>query len=282
MSGGQQVSVSQGSLTYNLARLPILVEQGFLTPSGENVVVNLSGIDLELELGLVNQVIAGQTITVAAGIIGISREAALTGIQLTASVGFITPNLDADDTFIQSALGTLVYERQATLVGIEIAAGQGTLIASHKQEDLAGSQADFSQGSTVQLIGIPLTGESMTIEQESIVTEGGQDPDTPPPVGTSGGTASRGYRMVGAERKAVCEENEDEREWIEKRIAELEAQFEEVQARIETEDDMRELKALVSRLNEINEELAELRTKLADLEAEDLRMLSAICEEMLD
>lgn len=200
MSGGQQVSVGQGSLTFARSGVGISVLQGDLTPSGNAVTVNISGIEIESGISSVivgGTVINGIAVSANQGNVRADRSVTLTGIAATIATGSPIPSLDANDTFIQSLQGAASLSISAAISGQEIAASHGSLQFSRGTLD--GSQASLSTGSFDKNLFVGLSGIQISAQDGIITQDGGE----PPP----NSTTIRSYAGVGFRR-----DKEDERE----------------------------------------------------------------------
>lgn len=196
MAGGQGVTASQGTLVAYVARPQMTMYQGVVTPSGNNVTVNITGEELTTSQGNLSPglTLAGQAGTSGAGTLVVGTAKALTGISLTMSQGIIGASQQADDTFATLYTGSLGVEFGITPTGAAAIPAQGTLSASNVQllgEAAIGWTYNIYPGHTLSLTGI-----GMTMSQGTLVSVGGT-PAGLPAVGTGSG-GKRGGRFVGA------------------------------------------------------------------------------------
>ncbi len=186
MSGGQLITVGQGTLSPGTHGQQINVLQGILTASGNSNTVNITGSEITSQQGFVSAgatLLSGLAITTAAGTIGIDRTKAITGLSSTIGQGTLSAVQEADDTYIQSGIGSSAANFNIAISGIESTMGQGTIVYS--QGLLVGSAATFEQQSFPALqITKAITGLGITSGIGMITQVGGV---TPPPVISSGG-----------------------------------------------------------------------------------------------
>lgn len=180
MSGGQQIDVGQGGLTYRVFRPAIIVEQGFLSAEGAPITVGLSGAEFEARQQTIvpaAPLLLGQSIPCAAGTLTPIRDKALIGVATAAGSGFISSNLNPDDTFIESRFGAVAVVPEVTLTGIAITVTPGSVVYSLGA--LVGEQLTVGQGSVgIFGVGAALTGSGMSSAHGVITQIGGV---TPPP-----------------------------------------------------------------------------------------------------
>ncbi len=179
-SGQLQINVQQGTLTYvplQLVGQVISVGQGTLSPTGAPVTVSLSGAESVMGQGSVAigaLTLSGQEITVSQGTLVFSQNYGLVGNQIDSAAGVLAASQDVNDTFIQSQSGIAYPDFSFALTGQQIAIAQGNIVYS--QISLLGSHADFSQGATVQLIGIALFGQKIDSSIGNVTQIGGVTP----------------------------------------------------------------------------------------------------------
>jgi hypothetical protein len=99
--------------------------------------------------------------------------------------------------------------------------------------------------------------------------------DIPP--GTSGG---RYYRYLPAldDCEREIKELEKRRDRVERRIAKLEKNEDSKQEQLAAEESMRRVKDLIAQLTRIEEELQALKLKLAEIEEEEMMLMTVICD----
>jgi hypothetical protein len=151
----------------------ISVGQGDVTPSGFSVTVNLNAGEMEM-VGLVGSVGTAGVITTQAITSALQSFAAvlntptdtLLGIQSTLGQGTMAANQDVEDTFIQSALQTMVASPEQALTGSVLTGSQGTVGATEDTTlDLVGEEDVFETGDVGFSVEFELTGVEAIGEQ---------------------------------------------------------------------------------------------------------------------
>jgi hypothetical protein len=195
-SSGQSFASSTGSVgaafTTGITSQVITVGQGTVTASlsgGGALTISLSGVEASFlhTAGAIKSATAlsGQASTTATGTIvgGIAGDggAQLDGAVATFQSGTLVPNLEADDTYIASAAGTVQDGITKALEGSAITSADGTISASvgdvTRGLDTATDPVFIASASGVATsnIDLPLTGLSAALAQQNMSAPGRVD-----------------------------------------------------------------------------------------------------------
>jgi hypothetical protein len=196
-SSGQSFGSATGSVGLvftptSLSSQLISIGQGTVTASlsgGGALTIGLSGVEASFlhTAGAIKSATAlsGQASTTATGTVvgGIAGDggAQLDGAVATFQSGVFVPNLEADDTYIASAIGSVQYGITRALLGSAITSSDGTMSASvgdvTRGLDTATDPVFIASASGVATsnLDLPLTGLSSSLAQQTMSAPGRAD-----------------------------------------------------------------------------------------------------------
>lgn len=180
---GSEITSAAGTLTpqtgeQRLVGQGITSASGSVYPSGNDVTVNISGVEAAFVPGVVDaggQPLSGSAITSAAGTPVYSLSLAITGIESVSAAGTISPGIDADDTYVQTFIGSTVGSFDVALTGSGVAVSAGTMITQDGEEMLTGQASTSGQGTAAVDVLMPITGQEITTAQSPFGAPGMAD-----------------------------------------------------------------------------------------------------------
>lgn len=188
---GQVITSGQGTMVAQAGQLTLIgsaatISTGTVYPSGNDVTVNITGMDVDFFTGFIvngGQPLSGIAITGAQGAYVLSNTLPITGIGVTFGHGSVGVEQDAVDVFITSSHGNSLANADVPLTGSESASAQGTLTIT----------GDI----TLALTGEVITSDLQTIEHgEEYALTGGLITSGQYPFGAPGYAALTGSQVV--------------------------------------------------------------------------------------
>jgi hypothetical protein len=149
--------------------------------TGNDVTVNLNAgeeTEAAFAAGSVIQgpAISGQAITSGIGTLTRSATQPISGSAMTAAIGIVSVNNDADDTWIPSHIGDVTWGMEFALTGEVITSSRGTIsIEGSRAVDTAGEEDVFAAGTLGLDMSFELVGTAIALAQEPVGAPGYAD-----------------------------------------------------------------------------------------------------------
>lgn len=152
------------------------VGQGSVSVVGNDVTVNISGVEADFAMGSVGTAspLVGSAVTCAAGTATPDYTRALTGEASTCAAGTIAPAQDADDTLITGSTGTPAAAFSVALIGSASTTATGTLtVTGDLTLALTGEESTAETGDVSPDPFFDVTGLEIVTAQQNIGAPGG-------------------------------------------------------------------------------------------------------------
>lgn len=227
--------------------------------------------------------LTGKSATASAGSFSASASIALTGTSGTASAGTLVPSTSYSVSLVgneaTASAGTLAASASLALAGVEATAAPGSLAASVSIA-ITGNEASGAIGTlTPESGGTPVSVALTGVSASVLIGLLTPSADQLPVPGSSGGN----YRYLPAqsygETRREIRKLEAEHKRVERRIKKLEAKVDDKHDQLRYEASMAVLKELIKQLNRMQDQLNMLYTKLAEIEDEEMMILSIAINE---
>jgi hypothetical protein len=142
-----------------------------------DVTVHMSGEEFAATAGFMNsggQPVAGQSVTASAGTLTPSADpVALVGDVTTSSIGSVTPEQLADDTYITSNAGSAVGSLDVELTGAAVTSAQGEFVVTGDAESaISGAEIASNAGTLIPSWSVDATGVGILAEQYPVGAPG--------------------------------------------------------------------------------------------------------------